>query len=110
MLIKTILPLAIGGAIATAMMIPAAGQAKSSSEFAKRSWIRALNTELKADIKYEAIENNPIVIALFGVADVACLNQAAALELAKTLIPAAQARYAVQRFDERYCIVKHQTS
>jgi len=110
MLIKTILPLAIGVAIATAMMIPTAEQANSSNEFAKRSWIRDLNTMLKAEIKYEAIDDNPIVIALFGVADVACLNQAAALEIAKTLMPAAQARYVVQRFDERYCVVKHQTS
>lgn len=52
-----------------------------------------------------------IPLALFGVADAACLNQAAAaLALAKSALPAAQARAAVQRFDERYCVVKHQNS
>lgn len=44
------------------------------------------------------------------MADAACLNQAAALAMAQSMMPAAEARYAVQRFDERYCLVKHQNS
>ena len=32
------------------------------------------------------------------------------LDLAKSILPAAEARAAVQRFDERYCVVKHQNS
>jgi hypothetical protein len=47
---------------------------------------------------------------LFAVADAACLNQAAALALAKSMLAPAQARAAVQRFDERYCLIKHQNS
>lgn len=53
---------------------------------------------------------HPLTLALCGVADSACLNQAAALALAKSALQAAQARSAVQRFDERYCVVKHQSS
>lgn len=44
------------------------------------------------------------------MADAACLNQAAALGLDRSVMASAQARYAVQRFDERYCVVKHQSS
>jgi hypothetical protein len=102
----------LGGAcaLAAALSIPVAVQAGGDAEVARRSWINTLNTDLKAGISYEAVKSNPLTPALFAVADAACLNQAAALALAKSMIAPAQARAAVQRFDERYCLIKHKNS
>ena len=102
----------LGGAcaLAAALSIPESVRAGGDAEVARRSWINTLNADLKAGIDYDAVRANPITLALFGVADAACLNQAAALDLAKSMLPAAEARAAVQRFDERYCVVKHQNS
>ena len=107
---KALLALAGASGLACALALPLASRATANSEIARRSWINTLNQELKAGINYEAVRNNPLNLALFGVADAACLNQAAALALTKSALPAAQARAAVQRFDERYCVVKHQSS
>jgi len=103
--------LALGGAsvLACALALPLASRATANSEIARRSWINTLNQYLKAGINYEAVRNNPLTLAVFGIADAACLNQAAALAIAKSALPAAQARAAVLRFDERYCVVKHQS-
>jgi hypothetical protein len=107
---KALLAIAGASALACALALPFASRATANSEIARRSWINTLNQDLKAAINYEAVRNNPLTLALFGVADAACLNQAAALALAKFTLPSAQARAAVQRFDERYCVVKHQSS
>ncbi len=107
---KSLLPLTGASALTFALTLPFASHATANSEIARRSWINTLNQDLNAGINYEAVRNNPLTLALFGVADAACLNQAAALALAKSALPAAQARAAVQRFDERYCVVKHQSS
>jgi hypothetical protein len=107
---KALLAIAGASALACALTLPFASRATANSEIARRNWINTLNQDLKAGINYEAVRNNPLTLALFGVADAACLNQAAALALAKSALPAAQARAAVQRFDERYCVVKHQSS
>ncbi|MCP9895591.1 hypothetical protein KBZ20_17670 [Vulcanococcus limneticus Candia 3F8] len=110
MKLRTMLPAAAAGLSVGLMAVPLASRANGNSEIARRSWIHTLNTELKAGIDYDTVRNNPLTHALFGVADAACLNQAAALAMAQSMMPAAQARYAVQRFDERYCLVKHQNS
>jgi hypothetical protein len=107
---KALLAIAGASAFACALALPFASRATANSEIARRSWINTLNQDLKAGINYEVVKNNPLTLALFGVADAARLNQAAALALAKSALPAAQARAAVQRFDERYCVVKHQSS
>ncbi len=107
---KALLALVGASTLACMLALPFASRANAHSEVARRSWINTLNQDLKARINYEAVRNNPLTLALFGVADAACLNQAAALALAKSALPAAQARAAVQRFDERYCVVKHQNS
>ena len=105
-----ILAPAVGiGLLAGLLVAPLTSLASPDTDQARRSWINTLNTELRAGIDYDAVKNNPLTIALFGVADAACLNQAAALALATSLMPPAQARYAVQRFDESYCVVKHQS-
>lgn len=108
MVVRTVLPAA--GLMVGLLAVPLASRANGNSEIARRSWIHTLNTELKAGIDYETVRSNPLTDALFGVADAACLNQSAALAMAQSMMPAAQARYAVQRFDERYCLVKHQNS
>jgi hypothetical protein len=108
MSIKKLLPAAAAGLLLGLLAVPLASRANGNSDIARRSWIDTLNKELRAGIDYDAVKDNPLTTAMFGVADVACLNQAAALGLAKSMLPAAQARYAVQRFDERYCLVKHQ--
>ena len=108
--LRTILPAAAAGLLVALMAVPLASRANCNSEIARRSWIHTLNTELKAGIDYDTVRSNPLTEALFGVADAACLNQAAALAMAQSMMPAAEARYAVQRFDERYCLVKHQNS
>ena len=108
--IRSLLPVAGLGLLVGLVAVPLAGHASGNSDMARRSWINTLNTELRAGIDYEAVKGNPLTHALFGVADAACLNQAAALSMARSLMPPAQARYAVQRFDERYCLVKHQNS
>ena len=108
--IKTVLPAAglvlLVGLFGTSLVSRASG----NNDTARRSWIQTLNIELKAGIDYDTVKNNPLANALFGVADAACLNQAAALSMAQSMMPASEARYAVQRFDERYCLVKHQNS
>ena len=108
MSIKKLLPAAAAGLLLGLLAVPLASRANGNSDIARRSWIDTLNKELKAGIDYDAVKSNPLTTAMFGVADVACLNQAAALGLAKSMLPAAQARYAVQSFDESYCLVKHQ--
>jgi len=108
MSIKKLLPAAAAGLLLGLLAVPLASRANGNSDIARRSWIATLNKELKAGIDYDAVKNNPLTTAMFGVADVACLNQAAALGLAKSMLSAAQARYAVQRFDESYCLLKHQ--
>lgn len=108
--VRTLLPAAGLGLLLGLLAVPLASRANGNSEIARRSWIHTLNTELKAGIDYDTVRSNPLTEALFGVADAACLNQAAALAMAQSMMPAAQARYAVQRFDERYCLVKHQNS
>jgi len=108
--VRTVLPAAGLGLLVGLLAVPLASRANGNSEIARRSWIHTLNTELKAGIDYDTVRSNPLTEALFGVADAACLNQAAALAMAQSMMPAAQARYAVQRFDERYCLVKHQNS
>jgi len=108
--VRTLLPAAGLGLLVGLLVVPLASRANGNSEIARRSWIHTLNTELKAGIDYDTIRNNPLTEALFRVADAACLNQAAALAMAQSMMPAAQARYAVQRFDEGYCLVKHQNS
>ena len=108
--VRTLLPAAGLGLLLGLLAVPLASRANGNSEIARRSWIHTLNTELKAGIDYDTVKSNPLTEALFGVADAACLNQAAALAMAQSMMPAAQARYAVQRFDERYCLVKHQNS
>ena len=108
--IKTMLSAAVAGFLVGLVAVPVASHANANSDIARRSWIQTLNIELKADIDYDNVKNNPLTNALFGVADAACLNQAAALSMAKSMMTASEARYAVQRFDERYCLVKHQNS
>lgn len=108
--VKTVLPAVGLGLFLGFIAVPLASRANGNSEIARRSWINTLNSELKAGIDYDAVKANPLALALFGVADAACLNQAAALAMAKSMLPTAEARYAVQRFDERYCLVKHQNS
>ena len=108
--VRTVLPAAGLGLLVGLLAVPLASRANGNSEIARRSWIHTLNTELKAGIDYDTVRSNPLTEALFGVADAACLNQAAALAMAQSMMPAPQARYAVQRFDERYCLVKHQNS
>jgi hypothetical protein len=108
--VRTVLPAAGLGLLVGLLAVPLASRANGNSEIARRSWIHTLNTELKAGIDYDTVRSNPLTEALFGVADAACLNQAAALAMAQSMMPAAEARYAVQRFDERYCLVKHQNS
>ena len=110
MRIKTFLPAAAAGLLVGLLAVPLASRANGNSDIARRSWINTLNAELKAGIDYDAVKSNPLTTALFGVADAACLNQAAALALASSMMSPSQARYAVQRFDERYCVVKHQNS
>jgi hypothetical protein len=108
--LRTMLPAAAAGLLIGLVAVPLASRANSNSDIARRSWINTLNSELKAGIDYDAVKTNPLTLALFGVADAACLNQPAALGLARSVMAPAQARYAVQRFDERYCVVKHQSS
>ena len=108
--VRTVLPAAGLGLLVGLLAVPLASRANGNSEIARRGWIHTLNTELKAGIDYDTVRSNPLTEALFGVADAACLNQAAALAMAQSMMPAAEARYAVQRFDERYCLVKHQNS
>jgi hypothetical protein len=108
--VRALLPAAGLGLLVGLLAVPLASRANGNSEIARRSWIHTLNTELKAGIDYDTVRINPLTEALFGVADAACLNQAAALAMAQSMMPAAEARYAVQRFDERYCLVKHQNS
>ena len=108
--VRTLLPAAGLGLLVGLLAVPLASRANGNSEIARRSWIHTLKTELKAGIDFDIVRNNPLTEALFGVADAACLNQAAALAMAQSMMPAAQARYAVQRFDERYCLVKHQNN
>jgi hypothetical protein len=108
--IQTVLPAVSLGLLVGLLTGPLASRASGNSEIARRSWINTLNSELKAGIDYDAVKANPLTLALFGVADAACLNQAAALAMAESMLPSADARYAVQRFDERYCLVKHQNS
>jgi hypothetical protein len=107
---KTTLPAAAVGLLVGLLAVPLASRANGNSEIARRSWINTLNSELKAGIDYDAVKANPLTLALFGVADAACLNQTAALGLAKSVMTPTQARYAVQRFDERYCVIKNQNS
>jgi hypothetical protein len=106
--LRTMLPAAAAGLLVGLVAVPLASRANGNSDIARRSWINTLNSELKAGIDYDAVKTNPLTMALFGVADAACLNQAAALGLARSVMAPSQARYAVQRFDERYCVVKHQ--
>jgi hypothetical protein len=108
--LRTMLPAAAAGLLVGLVAVPLASRANGNSDIARHSWINTLNSELKAGIDYDAVKANPLTLALFGVADAACLNQAASLGLAKSVMAPAQARYAVQRFDERYCVVKHQSS
>ena len=108
--IKTVLPAAGFGLLVGLFGTSLVSKASGNSDIARRSWIQTLNIELKAGIDYDNVKNNPLTNALFGVADAACLNQAAAFSMAKSMMPASEARYAVQRFDERYCLVKHQNS
>ena len=108
--IKTMLSAAAAGFLVGLVAVPVASRANANSDIARRSWINTLNVELKAGIDYDAVKANPLTIALFGVADAACLSQAAALGLARSVMAPSQARYAVQRFDERYCLVKYQNS
>ena len=108
--LKTMLPAAAAGLFVGLLAVPLASRASGNIDIARRSWINTLNSELKAGIDYDAVKANPLTLALVGVADAACLNQAAALAMAKSMLPSADARYAVQRFDERYCLVKHQNS
>ena len=108
--LRTILPAAAAGLLVGLMAVPLASRANGNSEIARRSWINTLNSELKAGIDYDAVKVNPLTLALFAVADAACLDQAAALAMAKPMLPASEARYAVQRFDERYCLVNYQNS
>ena len=108
--IKTVLPAAGFGLLVGLFGTSLVSKASGNSDIAHRSWIQTLNIELKAGIDYDNVKNNPLTNALFGVADAACLNHAAALSMAKSMMPASEARYAVQRFDERYCLVKHQNS
>lgn len=108
--LKTMLPAAAAGLLVGLVAVPVASRANSNNDIARRSWINTLNSELKAGIDYDAVKDNPLTLALFGVTAAACLNQAAALGLARSVMAPAQARYAVQRFDERYCVVKHQSS
>ena len=108
--VRTVLPAAGLGLLVGLLAVPLASRANGNSEIARRSWIHTLNIELKAGIDYDAVKANPLTLALFGVADAACLNQTAAMSMAKSMLPPSEARYAVQRFDERYCLVKHQNS
>jgi len=108
--LRTLLPATAAALLVGLVAVPLASRANGNSDIARRSWINTLNSELKAGIDYDAVKANPLTLALFGVADAACFNQAAALGLANSLMAPAQARYAVQRFDERYCVVKHQSS
>ena len=108
--IKTVLPAAGFGLLVGLLGTSLVSRASGNSDIARRSWIQTLNIELKTGIDYDNVKNNPLTNALFGVADAACLNQAAALSMAKSMMPATEARYAVKRFDERYCLVKHQNS
>lgn len=108
--LRTMLPAAAVGLLVGLLAVPLASRANGNSDIARRSWINTLNSELKAGIDYDAVKANPLTLALFGVADAACLNQAAALGLARSVMAQAQARYAVQRIDERYCVAKHQSS
>jgi hypothetical protein len=104
------LPAVAAGLLVGLVAVPVASRANGNSDIARRSWINTLNSELKAGIDYDAVKANPLTLAMFGVADAACLNQAAVIGLARSVMAPAQARYAVQRFDERYCVVKHQSS
>ena len=108
--VRTVLPAAGLGLLVGLLAVPLASRANGNSEIARRSWIHTLNTELKAGIDYDTVKANPLTLALFGVADAACLNQTAAMSMAGSMLPPSEARYAVQRFDERYCLVKHQNS
>jgi hypothetical protein len=108
--LRIMLPAAAAGLLIGLVAVPFASRANGNSDIARRSWITTLNTELKAGIDYDAVKSNPLTSALFGVANAACLNKSAALALAGSLMSPSQARYAVQRFDERYCVVKHQNS
>jgi hypothetical protein len=110
MTIKTVLPAAGIGLLVGLLSAPLAGLANANSDLARRSWINTLNTELKAGIDYDAVKDNPLTTAMFGVADVACVSQAAALGLARSVMTPDQSRYALQRFNERYCHVKQQNS
>jgi len=108
--LKTMFSAAAAGFLVGLVAVPVASRANSNSDIARRSWINTLNVELKAGIDYDDVKANPLTIALFGVADAACLNQAAALGLARSVIAPSQARYAVQRFDEQYCAVKQHSN
>lgn len=106
MALKSLIPAAGIGLLIGLLAGPLAARATADNDLARRSWIHTLNTELRAGIDYEAVQHNPITIAAFGVADVACANPAAAMGIARSLMNEAQASYAVQRFEERYCLVK----
>jgi len=102
----------LGGAcaLAAALSNPPSVQAGGDAEIPRPSWINTGTADLKAGIDDEAVRTNPLTLAVFTLADASCLYQAAALDLAKSMLPDADARAAVQRFDERYCVVEHQNS
>lgn len=70
-------------------------RANGSNDDVRRSWINSLNAGLKAGIDYDTIKANPLTLALFGLA---------------MLVASSLNRYAVQRLDERFCVVEHQSS
>ena len=76
--------------------VPLADHANGNNDDASRCWIHTLNAEIRAGIDCYTFKRNPLTLALFG--------------LATSVMAQFQARYAVQRFDERYCVVKHQSS
>ncbi len=102
---------AIAGLLAGALLAaPHAVKAGVDNDHARRSWIRTLNSELRTSIHYDSIKNNPLTVALFGVADIACGNRKATREFLGAVFAAPEANFAMQRFDERYCSVQQHTT
>lgn len=85
---------------------PLAVNAGPDHDHARRSWIRTLNREMHASINYDSIKDNPLTVALFGVADIACSNRNATREFLAAALAAPEANYASKRFEERYCSVR----
>jgi hypothetical protein len=84
--LRTMLPAVTAGLLVGLVAVPVASRANANSDIARLSWINTLNSELKAGIDYDAVKANPLTLALFAVADAACLNQAAALGLARSVM------------------------